>query len=750
MSQKTIIYALIIFLAPTFSVFAQDKGELRGIVTATNDGRPLSNANVVLREMNDRLFQATTTDVDGYYELEGIPAGRYQFRVSFVGFETHRDTVEVSPERIQKNVSLRPNREEMEEITVEARRSTTARQAGLQTVDAANVARVPTPSPGGDLAAYLRTLPSVTSTSDRGGQLYVRGGTPSQNLVRVDGLSIVNPFHISGLYSAFPQEVIKTIDVYAGGFGAEYAGALSSVIDVTLRDGNMKEYEGSASVSPFLASAFVEGPITRGRDSFLGSFRYSLIEHTAPSLSGQHTPLRFYDVTGRYSVQRENARCNITGIRTFDQGRINPDRNTVLQWTNTTAGGRCLLFGEGLSNAIDARVGYTGFKNSVGTKASPERTSSIRQGYFSLSRDQRVWGGTLSLGGRWEFSNYAYELGERFTALESRDVFLTRLHGYASMNWTIGDYLSISPSIGSQYHSKAAAPTYEPRFRMSYRPGGSDRREVSLATGKYKQIIEGITDERDAGTVFTIWTPVSKTRRAPQALHGVLGYRERIGSVLELSLEGYGKLLSDIPIPKWSPVASFNTRTTPADGLAYGADVQSELQTDSFYLFLGYGWSNVTYEAATGDLGGWAGGEIFEYSPAHDRRHQVNVVGGYEIAGFTANVSWEFGSGRPYTKLYGFDLSLQTKLLEEKPTTDAGEALTLFDRPYGSRLPTYHRLDASLSRTFDVTSRFSMEAKMGAINFYNRKNISYYDINTLNKVNQSPLLPYVSIRAQFE
>jgi hypothetical protein len=720
---------------------------LRGVVTSEADGRPLPNSNVVLRTPEDSLVEATTTDVDGYFAFDDLLPGRYHFSVSFVGYESYRDTLQLEGGRTQKSVAIAPQNQALDEVTVEAERGRARREAGLQTVDAETVGRVPTPGPGGDLAAYLQTLPSVTSTGDRGGQLYVRGGTPSQNLIRVDGLSIINPFHISGLYSAFPEEIIQSADVYAGGFGAEYMGALSSVIDVRLRDGNMKEYGGSASVSPFITSAMVEGPIDRGDESFLGLVRYSLMENTSEVLTGQRAPLRFYDLTGRYSAQLENARCSLTGLHTFDQGRINPERETVLAWKNTTIGGRCLLFGERLGHALDVSGGYTGYTNSAGTVGAPERVASVKKGYFNISRDQEALGGQLQVGGRWAFSSYEYTLGEKFTALESEDVILTRIQGHASMTWDVGDRLTVRPSLGTQYHSKSNVPTYEPRLRMSFRPSGSDRREVNVALGKYKQLVEGITDERDAGSVFTIWTPAFRTREAPVAFHGLLGYRERIGSSLTVSVEGYGKELRNIPVPKWSPVASFNTRTTAAEGLVYGADLQLDLTMSSFQLFLGYGWTNVTYRAGTEDLGAWTGGEIVEYSPAHDRRHQANVVASYELAGVTANVSWEFGSGRPYTKLYGFDVALDTKVFEERPTTHPGEALTLFDRPYGARLPPYHRLDVSLSRPFNLGSGVSLETSIGAINAYDRTNIAYYDVNTLSRVNQTAFMPYVSLSA---
>ena len=144
------------------------------------------------------------------------------------------------------------------------------------------------------------------------------------------------------------------------------------------------------------------------------------------------------------------------------------------------------------------------------------------------------------------------------------------------------------------------------------------------------------------------------------------------------------------------------------------------------------------------DLGAWIEGDLFSYSPPHDRRHQVNAVASYELAGFTVNASWEFGTGRPYTKVYGFNLALD--LPEQFPTSSSGTAQTFYDRPYGARMPPYHRLDVSVERSFDLSPSLSIETKAGAINTYNRDNIFYYDVNSIRRVNQTPLLPYLSLR----
>lgn len=740
-----ILFVALCLLGPSLAA-AQTNATLRVVVTSTEDGRTLQGASVILATPAGDTLRAGATNSDGYLEFSGIPPGRYRLDISYIGFETWRDTLALqAAERRTYSATLAVQEATLEEVRVEAERGAARRQAGLQTVGTADLSRIPTPGPSGDLASYLQTLPGVVSVGDRGGQLYIRGGTPSQNLVLVDNLPIVQPFHISSLYSAFPQEIVRNVDVYAGGFSAEYMGAISSAIDVSLRRGNMKRFVGSASASPFLASARVEGPLVRGQQSFLVVARHSIIEDTAGPLFGRDVPLRFHDLTGRYSLQSEGVSCNVTGMYTSDRGRINADRNTMLSWSNTTVGGRCFMFGEGIGHTFDLSGGYTRFENAAGTADSPERTSNLQEVYLGFDSERNVLGTEVNFGLRWTVATYEAHLDEKFVDLNFFRHHEGALQGYASFDWAPSAHLTVTPSFGTHVTGRRFRyPTYEPRLRLSYRPDGTDRQEISLAAGKYNQVAAGITDERDAGTVFTVWKLAGRSDAPPQALHGILGYRQRIGSTLEASVEGYVKDLANIPVPKWTPEARFNTQTTPADGLAYGADVRAELETRAFYFFLGYGWSKITYEAATEDLGAWIDGELFSYSPPQDRRHQVNAVISYQIAGFTMNASWEFGTGRPYTKVYGFDLTLD--LPDQHPTSSSGTALTLFHRPYGARMPTYHRLDVAIDRSFDLLPRLSLETKIGAMNLYDRSNIFYYDINTFQRVDQTPFLPYASLR----
>ena len=684
--------------------------------------------------------------MDGYHQFSGVVPGRYALAISFVGFQTYQDTLALAPDdRRTIAVALSVQDQMMDEVQVEAERGAASRQAGLQTVGTADIARIPTPGPSGDLASYLQTLPGVVSAGDRGGQLFIRGGTPSQNLILVDGIPIIKPFHISSLYSAFPQEIVRSADVYAGGFSAEYMGAISSAIDVSLRRGNMKQFVGSAAVSPFLVSSRVEGPLVQDEQSILLVARHSVIEQTASALLGEDVPLRFYDLTGRYSLQSESASCNITAIYTDDRGRLSNDRDAVLTWSNATLGGRCLMFGEGLNHALDLTAGVTYFENAAGTSAAPERTASVRKIYLGLSREQRLFGNPLRFGLRWSLDQYQAELDEKFVSLQRIKQNGATLQSYLSMDVVDSDFLTVTPSIGTHVIStRLEQPTLEPRLRVSYRPDGTDRQELSIAAGRYNQVAEGITDERDAGTVFTVWQLISEDEAPPEALHGIVGYRQRVGRGVEVSVEGYYKDLANLPVPQWTPEARFNTRTTLADGQAYGVDARVEYEARDFYAYVGYGWTKVRYEAARDDLGAWIEGDLFGYTPPHDRRHQLNAVTSYDWAGFTASVSWEYGTGRPYTQVFGFDLTLD--LPEQDPVFSPGTGLTLFDQPFGARLPTYHRLDVSVQRDVDLSDSLGLELKVGAINAYDRGNIFYFDVNTLSRVDQTPLLPYASFR----
>lgn len=235
------------------------------------------------------------TGSNGQYTIEGITNGSYVVQTSFLGYESHSDTLQL-PRTEPYDVLLQPTRTYLEEVLVETLRNDANKfVVGLETIRAEDLSRVPMPDVSYDLAGYLITLPGVVSTGDRGGQLFIRGGTPTQNLILVDGMRIFQPFHIVGFYSAFPADIISYADVYAGGFSARYGGRISSVIDIKTVNGSKEKLTYSASIAPFLSGFNVSIPVRPGDTSLILSARESIIDRVSPTLLGQELPFRFGD-----------------------------------------------------------------------------------------------------------------------------------------------------------------------------------------------------------------------------------------------------------------------------------------------------------------------------------------------------------------------------------------------------------------------------------------------------------------------
>lgn len=750
-----ILLLLLIGFSAFYQVHAQN-ATLRVIAITEDEGTPVIAANVLLTIPGADTLYARSTDAYGFVEFSNIPARDYEIRISYIGYQTYQDIIILEPgsTRIYRP-ELATDTAVLGELVVSVRRGTTRRDAGMQTITPEDLSRMPTPAPGGDLTMYLQSLPSVVTTGDRGGELHIRGGTPSQNLVLVENMPVIKPFHISNLFSALPQDVLSSVDIYAGGYGSQYSGATSAVLDINLRQGNMRRFQGKAAISPYIVSMQAEGPLAVDNHSFLLMGRYSVIEETGPKLTGEEVPLRFYDLVGRYSINWDGAVCNFTGLHTNDEGRINPVRAVQLSWSNTALGVRCLGFAEELNHAVDITLGYTGYSSSETGIDNFGRASDLKMGYMRMDNRAEFFGSPANYGFKLEFIKYDAVLDDpfaqqqlravRFSGLDSQlDELATNLSSYVTLNLEPFRNVSFRPGLVSQINIRDLQPTFEPRLRMSWFPNGNDDLELSLAAGRYLQMHEAINDERDAGTVFYVYKPINERDPYPESLHAILGYRQQFTQAFGLSIEGYTKQHKNIPVARWTREPANTLATGLVESFTYGGDIQAELNFNRWYISLSYGISEVTYEAPSSELVAWIDRPVFRYNPAHDRRHQINLISSLQLGNYTASINYQFSSGGPFTRIFAFDLAL-LDLPRQNPVTDQGRAMTLFSEPFDGKLPAFQRLDASISRSFRFSPQFGIDAEIGAVNTFNITNVFYYDINTLQQVNQLPLVPYISL-----
>ena len=738
------------------SAWAQ-QATLRGFVTDQSSGQALELVNVVLQSGEGRLRGGTTTQ-DGLYQITQVEPGRHVLRLSFIGYEPYVDTLDfVSGEVRTLNVAMTPNEAALEEVIVEEERfGGVARVvAGQQTIRAADVERVPTLDVSGDLAGYLNTLPGVVATGDRGGQLFIRGGEPAQNLVQLDGILLYQPFHILGFYSAFPADVLGRADIHAGGFSSKFGGRLSSVIDVATRNGNTRAFTGSASVSPFLGSARIEGPLLRDRASMLVSVRRSMIEQGAAQYIKAPLPFTFGDVFAKlHGVLGLNSRATITALQTHDRGLLAEDKGGAppeeVGWRNEAVGARFLFLPRIVAVLVDLHLSFSRLRNNLGPKDHPTRSSTIQNTYLAL--EATYFGERLDVqaGSTLRISSLESELGGLYQNVEVRDVGVTNWGSYLEFDFDLGGGLRVRPGVRGQFYKVRFKPFLEPRLRLVWERG---RHRVSGAAGLYQQEILGLSDRRDAASVFTVWANIPRPRRdvetigngRPQrAFHALLGYQVQPTPWLDFSLEGFYKELDNLFVAEWTAFPRFTTRLQPATGRTLGIDVRLEVRRPPFYGSISYGFSSTRYEARQAALVLWYGSETLAFRPPHDRRHQLNVVASTTLYGLGVNVHWAFGSGLPFSRALGFDgFALIDDIV--KASEVPGFRRVIYERPFEGLLPTYHRLDVSVERTFSL-GRADLVVQASMINAYDRRNLFYLDVFTLRRVDQLPLIPSFGLK----
>jgi hypothetical protein len=556
----------------------------------------------------------------------------------------------------------------------------------------------------------------------------------------VDGIPIYQPFHILGFFSVFPEDLVSSVDFYAGGFGARYNSRTSSVLDVGLRDGNPNGYRAVGSVSPFLAEVLIEGPAGPGV-SWIASMRRSLVEETSEALLGTRQPLTFESQLFKLTAATEDdLRCSVLALRTSDRGRLDPEETeSHVGWENLVVGGRCVAQLNGFLRLVESNFSYA----SVDNAAVSHGSSNFHSRIWRMQHDAHVTSMIRSLPLYTGYHLYTelteYDLAELY-GLEGRGDGIFGFGGYVEAAVPIGRRMEVRPGVVLTALPRAGV---EPRLRASWEPFGRSSEKLQGAVGLYRQDVVGMSDMRDVSSVFTAW--LSAPDEVPvEALHGMLSWQQALGGGVRWSVEGYYKRLNDIPVPLWRGVAQFTTRLGRADGEVYGADLRIEYTRPRFHGFVGYGYGWTQYEASQAEFSTWFGAPVQRYHPPHDRRHQLNAVTSLDIAGFDASARWQLGTGLPFTKPLGFDEAFDYSLHLHDVSTSMGTPRVVLDKPFTGRLPLMHRLDLSIGRGFDF-SLGRLTAQVGVINAYDRRNMFYYDLFTERRVDQLPLAPYASL-----
>jgi len=746
----------ILVLTP---VFAQ-KGVVRGNVYDKETAQPVSFATV-------KVVGATvgsTTDINGFFSIANVPLGAQKLEVTYTGYEPNTTDIMVKQgEILFVNIYIMEGNR-LEEITISGKKEQAKSEVQISklSVTAKQIRSLPSAGGQADIAQYLTVLPGVVFTGDQGGQLYIRGGSPVQNRILLDGMTIFNPFHSIGFYSVFETELIRNVDVLTGGFNSDYGGRISAVVDVKTREGNRKRLSGLVSGSPFMAKALIEGPIVPlkneggGSVSFVLTGKKSLIDQTARSIypyvnDTAGIPFTFQDVYGKVSLLSGNgSKFNIFGFNYED--RVNYDI-ADFGWKSGGGGMDFTLVPSNSNTIVNGTLNFSSYDSRIEESDRKERSSGISSYYANLNftnfgRNTEVKYGLELTGFRTEFE-FVNNLG--ITLDQNSNT--TEVNSYVRVKRKIGP-LVIEPGVRLQYYQSLNELVPEPRFGLKYNI--SDRLRFKAAGGLYSQNLLSTINERDivnlfvgflAGPEEALYQPGSTTlqtnHRLQKSLHGVGGFEIDVLSNFDLNVEGYYKRFNQLISLNRNKRQLTDPNYFVETGDVYGIDLSFKWEAKRAYLWGAYSLGYVTRND----------GEQ-TYPPVFDRRHNLNLVTTYQAGKkreWEFGARWNLGSGFPFTLTQGFytNFGFQDGIDTDVYGGQGNVGIIYAEKRNGGRLPYYHRLDLSVKRTIEFSKYGKIEITASATNIYDRPNIFYFDRVRYTRVNQLPILPSLSMQVQF-
>lgn len=769
-----------------FSVISYSQtGSVKGFVYDKKTGEPAPFCNVYFKG----TLIGANTDLNGFFNISKIPPGDYTLLVTSLDFDTIREVITIKPD-VVLNKKYYASKEgvklEEVEVTTTLAEKIENTSVGTQKIDPVKINKLPSVGEP-DVAQYLQVLPGVVVTGDQGGQLYVRGGLPVQNKVLLDGMILYNPFHSLGLFSVFDNDIMKSADVYSAGFGAEYGGRTSSVMDFKTRDGNKKRAGGKVSLSTFSAKANIEGPFKKLTDngntsaSYILSVKHSILPQTSKSLYSYANPngLPFYytDVYGKASLNATGgSKVSVFGFSFND--KVDYSSIATFAWQNLGAGTNFLLVPQASNLLIEGYFCYStyriDFKNpSLESDSKFSTVGGANAGFnFVKFAGNTEW----RYGIEGVITNTKYQVTNPFFAVINMSRSTTDVAAFVKPKFkNRRKSIVFEPSFRLQYYASLGVLSPEPRGALKI--NFTRKIRFKAAGGLYSQTLISANSDRDIVNLFYgfINAPQDQDISATyldrngnskdinsavqKSSHIVAGFEFDVFKHIELNVEVYQKFFDQIVNINRDKVFEDNTtnETRPDElkknfvieqGRARGFDFTLKYDRKNFYFWAVY---SLTFNDRW--YGNSLSGTVNNYPPNFDRRHNVNLVTSYNFGkkkNWEINGRWNFGTGFPFTQTQGFinQLNPAGNLNYNFPTAN-GTLNYIPAELNGGRLPTYHRFDIGMKYKYRWNDKTSFEIGVGATNLYNRDNIFYIDRFTFARIDQLPILPNLNLSLTF-
>ena len=773
--QKNSIFLSIMLLA-FFGLNAQ-KFTISGYVSDLKTQEKIIGA--IVYDVNTK--KATTSNAYGFYSLT-LPSDSIKLYVSYIGFAPQRKTFFLK-ENLSLNIDLVPDNElkTVEVIASESEGIEEKTQMSTINIPIEQMRKIPALMGEVDILKVLQLLPGVKSGGEGATGLYVRGGGPDQNLILLDGAPIYNASHLFGFFSTFNADAVKNVELIKGGFPARYGGRLSSVIDITMKEGNMRKYNVEGSLGLISSKIMVEGPIFKNKTSFIITARRTYIDKilgpliTAASSGSGSGGYYFYDLNLKVNHKiSDKDRVFLSLYKGLDKAYFSSGGSFTgdigiggyLRWGNTLGAARWNhVFNSRLF--CNTNVTYTEYKFGVGQEIKDFKNDTrTASDYFSGIND---WATKINFdfmpnpnhyikfGTNYIYHTFKTGAQQYKTQGFNRDVdsisgnpsiFANEVSLYFEDDWKVTSKFKMNVGLHAAgfFVQNNFYRSIQPRFSARYLLPNNWSIKASYAS--MMQFIHLLSNS-NVGLPTDLWVPATKLIKPQRSYQGAAGFAKGIkNNMFELSIEGYYKEMHDIidyldGANFIGQSTSWEKKVAQGKGWSYGAEFLIQKKKGKYTGWIGYtlSWTNRQFKEINN-------GEIYPYK--YDRRHDISFVNIYKVSNkIDFALTWVYGTGN------AFSLPVQTYTAAGNFNGFSND-IQFYGSKNNYRMAPYHRLDLSINK-HKKKKWGRVTWSVGAYNVYGRQNPYFlyfsknqYGRTQLMQVSLFPFIPSVSYNFKFD
>ena len=789
--MRTVATVAAALILTAFEAVAQ-KHTVSGFMTDAASGESLISAAVL--EEASRL--GTVTNNYGFYTLT-LPEGPVSLEYSYIGYEPVRMSFTLTRDTVI-HVAFNPAAEILAGAAVTASRSelgVRGTQMSAIEIPVNQIKMVPALGGEVDVIKAIQLLPGVQSGTEGSAGLYVRGGGPDENLLLLDGVPIYNVNHMMGFFSVFNADAIKNVTLYKGSFPARFGSRLSSILDVRMKDGNDKEFHGSASIGLLSAKFQLEGPIVKGKTTFNVSARRTYFDVLSQPLIALYQKIQdtesfstagyyFYDlnakVTHTFSKRDKLYASYYMGddrvYAKLNMGEDALDYKMKLGWNWGNIVGSLRwnhVFGPKLF--VNTTVNYTQYRHKLDISGIERfmggSETELSLMYNSLindisaatdfeynpspAHDIRFGATYIRHTFRPSITTLRYKDGDAKSAVDTTfgdvNLFTNEAAAYVEDNWAIAPWLKLNLGLRYSFYETDGTWYHSLEPRVSLRALFTDNFSFKASYAEMSQAVHMLSNS-NISLPTDLWVPSTSRIKPMRSRQVAAGLFYSLG-VLDFSLEGYYKGMDNVL--EYRDGASFfgsssgwEDKVAMGRGWAYGVEFLAQKKTGKLTGWVGYTWSKsmrqFNREGNIINLG--------EPFPAkYDRRHDLSITVAWEVSKkIDLAATFIYGTGicgslalQTLSVMPGY--SFQMNSYFQTNSVDYLEGRNNY------RLPSYQRLDLGINFKRTFRNGHHRIINVSVYNAYNRNNpfLVYRDGMNLKQMSIFPIMPSVSYTYQF-